>query len=251
MKKLVLLLLLFLPLASAASIADYPHIFVKNGKFKPIYVVGDDAPSLDVVAATVLSTALAKYPNITTEVGTSTLDSEITDITDENAIVIGSPCEMSTAAMLQGNPKPCYKHLAASTGHIRLYEHNNKYQLLITGLTEEDRHEAALFLANQPLKDIRSRTHAIRTMTNSTPQYYNRTTKKNTKVIYTPSTQNISESQPETGSKVTEQESETQEKEISKKSKEPEYGEYEPLERIPEKRGFLARLWAWLKGLFT
>lgn len=252
MKKMVLIVLLLTQAVLGASISDYPYIFVKNGQFDAIYVIGDEAPSLDVVAATELSTNLAKYPNVTTKVGTSRVDSEIADIRDYNAIIIGSPCELRSASFLQGDPNPCYKNLAASTGHIRLYEHNGKYQLLISGITEKDRSEAVKYLARQSLSGLTGKTHAIPTGTGSTPDYYNRTvtqTKKNTQVttdnvVYTPS------EPPQTSAPVVEVKQETSPEDDAKKVKEQKVGEYEPLRELPEKKSILAKFWDWLTGLF-
>ncbi len=251
---LVIVSLLLINTALAANLADYPYMFVNNGKFNAYYVVGDEADSKDVVSATVLSTALAKYPNITTEVGTSKIDDEISDITKYNAIIIGSPCEIQSAYLLQGKPEPCYKNLAASAGHIRLYENNGKYQLLITGLTPEDRYEAAKFIANKPLKDLTTKTYVIATSTGSTPQYYNRSylnvtnnDQTNQNVVYT-SANSIKNETAANNSIIRPENSSNTVK--TKNIIEREEGFYEPLDKIPKRKGFFARIWAWIRGLF-
>lgn len=243
--KWLLLLLLLAVSASAYTISDYPNFFVQNGRFNAIYVIGEEAPALDVVSATAISTALAKYPDVTTEVGTSRLDIEISDITKKNAIVVGSPCENRAAYALEGNPDPCFRNLGGSSGYIKLFENNGKVQLLITGLTAQDRHAAAKFLAERSLTNIKLTTYVIPTNTGSTPSFYeqkNKIPKKtsDTTIIETPipqiTAQNITPS--------------VEKKEIApvpdKKS-----GTYEPLRELPKPQGFWSRLWSWFKGLFS
>lgn len=252
----IILILLIIPAAIAANIADYPYIFVKDGKFKATYVIGEDTNSKDVVSATVLSTALAKYPNITTEIGTSRIDGEIGDITQYNAIVIGSPCELNSAAKLQGEPEPCYKFLSPGSGHIRLYENNGKYQLLITGLSPEDRYQAAKFLANQPLKDLTARTHVIATGTNSSYQYFAQYNNSDNSVAVNNSNQNSqSNSVITTGNNLNTANHSAPI--VEKKVQQTETwlmpqneGHYEPLDEMPKRKGFFGRMWTWLKGLF-
>jgi len=238
--KWFILLILLAGSVSAYTISDYPSFFVQNGRFNAIYVIGEESSALDVVSATAISTALAKYPNVTTEIGTSRLDIEITDITKKNAIVVGSPCENRAAYALEGNPEPCYKNLGGSAGYIKLFENDGKVQLLITGLTAQDRHAAAKFLAEKNIVNIKLSTYVIPTSTGSTPQFFVQNKK--------------SEKTPEPAVAVTSQ-SETAvlpaQTPIAPQVQEKKTGEYEPLKELPKKKGFWARLWAWIKGLFT
>ena len=239
MKKVWLILLLLLPFVSAHTIADWPSFFVSNGKFNAIYVIGEEAPSMDVVSATVISSSLAKYENVTTEVGTSKLDVEVGNISTKNAIVVGSPCDNRAAYQLLGNPEPCYKDLAGSVGYVKLFESNGRVQLLVTGLDEKDRNAAAKFLANSNLKAINSSEFVVNSNSGSVPQYFerknesvNKTVEKN---VTAPVSVEKNVSQPV--------------KNVSK----PAPGAYVPLEEVPvkEKRGFFGRLWDWIVGLFV
>ena len=75
----------------------------------------------------------------------------------------------------------------------------------------------------------------IPTGTGSTPQFFVQKTVKKTPepVVSTP--ESVAETPIAAVASV-------QEKKI---------GEYEPLKELPKKKGFWARLWSWIKGLFT
>lgn len=141
MKKLITILALFLitmMTASAVDLSDYPDFFIKNGRFNGILVIGENAPGEDVVSAIDIAYA---FP---VPVGASRLDSEISDITDYNAIVIGNPCVNSAAAELEETVE-C--DTEKGKGYIKLFEHGNRMQVLVTGLESTDRRAAARVLA--------------------------------------------------------------------------------------------------------
>ena len=233
---------MLLPTVSAVEIADYPDFFVDGDKFDAIFVVGEEAPSMDVVSATEISTAVAQY-NLTPEIGTARVDSEIVDITKKNAIVIGSPCENRAAAQLLGNPSPCYNDLGGGIGYIMVFQHDDKVQLLITGIDEKDRRAAAKFLADKSLESITTDEHMVPSGSGSTPQFYAQKLKEELERL---------EAQNQTNTTVIAQPvQETTTVEAPAEPNITEYGEYEPLEDLPEEKGFFARIWAWLTGLFT
>lgn len=239
MKK-ILILLLLIPIAQAATISEWPDFFVQNDKFRAKYVVGEKSPSLDVISATVISTSLAKFENLTTAIGTSTLDIEISDITIYNAIVIGSPCENRAAMQLMGDPDPCSKDLGGSVGYIKLFENNGKVQLLITGLDEKDRHSAAKYLAGANLSNLTGHEYIVQSASGSTPAFFEQ------KKVESASTNVSTNVTPVTVTNVTKTVSVPVVENISE-----EVGPYDSLEELPEKKGFFARLWSWLKSIFT
>lgn len=244
MKKFLLLLLL-VPLVSAYTISDWPSFFVKDNKFSALYVVAEESPALDVVSATVISTSLARYENVTTEIGTSKLDTEIADISAKDAIVIGSPCENRAAYQLMGGPEPCYKDLAGSVGYIKLFEKNGKVQLLVTGISEKDRNAAAKFLANSNLKIITSKEFVVNSNSGSIPMYY----EKKNQTINVSVSKNVTVSNVSVPKNAAVPEPVNISKNVSNVSK-PVIGPYEPLE-MPEPKGFWSRLWSWFISLFT
>lgn len=236
------ILLLLVPCVSAYTISDWPSFFVSDNVFNAVYVIGEEAPALDVVSATVVSTSLAKFENLTTAVGTSALDSEVGDICARDAVVIGSPCENFAAFKLLGSPEPCYKDLAGSVGYIKLYEKGSKVQLLITGLSEKDRNAAAKFLANSDLSSLDVKEFVVNSGSGSAPQFFERKYAKNESV-------NVSEevSSNITAKNVTKQIIQEPVKNVSVEK----FGEYEPLEELPKaKKGFFGSLWSWFVGLF-
>jgi len=239
MKKiLVIMLLMLLPAVSAATISEWPHFFVNEGVFSAVYVVGAEAPSLDVVSATMISSGLSNFENVTTEVGTSKLDSEVNDITKMDAVVIGSPCENKAADQLLGSPSPCDKGLNGSTGYIQLFENNNKVQLLITGLTAEDRKAAALYLSGSDLSNLDTDYHSVQTGSGS---------KQAEKVK--PEVKN------ETNSPVENKTEELPEIEPLITPEEIIIEEIEPIEvkefEEKEPKTFIGKVWNWFKSLFS
>lgn len=246
MKKLLLLLLL-VPCVSAVMISDWPSFYVSNGKFNAIYVIGEEAPALDVVSATVISSSLAKFENVTTEVGTSRLDTEIANISTKDAIVVGSPCDNRAAYQLMGSPEPCYKDLSGSVGYIKLFQNYGRVQLLITGLDEKDRNAAAKFLANSNLKLINSTEFVINSNSGSKPQYF----KKLNQTAVNQTVANKTVEKPKLNQTVTNVSTNVTAKVVPKNVSKP-VGSYQPLEEIPQaKRGFFGRIWAWIVSLFT
>jgi len=242
-----LIALLFIPAVNAALISDWPMFFVKDNKFSAKYVVGEEAPALDVVSATVISTSLAKFENVSIEVGTSILDSEISDVTAVNAIVIGSPCENRAAYRLMGSPEPCYKDLGGSLGYIKLYENNGKIQLLITGLEDKDRHAAAKYLAEKSLSNIKTKEYLVPSGSGSVPAFFEQRLRERN------AAQNASEQNVTSVAEIKNVTQTVPVVNVSKTVQKPVPGAYEPLKEIPkkEKLGFWASIWAWIKGLFA
>jgi hypothetical protein len=244
-KEWLILFLLVIQLVSASTIADWPKFFVHSGKFTAKYVVGEEAPALDVVSATVISTSLAKFENVTTEIGTSTLDTEISNISIHDAVIIGSPCENKAAFQLMGNPDPCYKDLGGSVGYIKLYQGNGRTQLLITGLDEKDRSAAAKYLAQKDLSGIQSTEYVVPSNSGSVPSFFVQKAKNVTKNVTTNTTfeSNVTYISPTPIPVIAQN--------VTPKKVVP--GPYEPIEEMPvaKKKGWWAGFWDWLIGLFT
>lgn len=244
---IVLFLLAAVPCVFAVTLSEYPYFFVNEGTFEAIYVVGEEAPALDVVSATAISTALARYPNVSTAVGTSRVDSEIPNIVYRNAIVIGSPCENKAAAILEGNPSPCYANLSGGIGYLKLFEQNGKKQLLITGLTDKDRNAAAKFLASAQLSNVLAKEFQVASGSGSSVPSSISAPKN-----ITPNNQvsNISDVQSDIPSAMKTADSMNFSNQTSKKEVKKSIGEYEPLSDVPKRKGFFSRMWDWIVSLF-
>lgn len=235
MKKLLLFLLCAMTV-SAYSISDFPYFFAPNGTFNALYVVGEETDALDVVSATLISTSLARF-SVNTTIGTSRIDSEIGNITTRNAIVIGSPCENTAAAQLEGFPNPCFAKYGGSVGYIKLFEQNGRVQLLITGLTPEDRHAAAKFFAQTNVSLMKTKEYVLSTNTKSVPPFF----QQPNITISAPS--NVTVSQPVNAT--------VQQNTTQVKKEPPKVAKYESLKEMPKKKGVWARFWNWLTSIFT
>ncbi len=93
-------------------------------------------------------------------VGVSKLASEVGDITQYNAIVVGGPCANPIAAQLMGNPEPCWESIAK--GVAKIYEHaNGNVALLAAGRTGQDTRRVARALATGQIASVKSKEAEI------------------------------------------------------------------------------------------
>ena len=115
---------------SSAALGLYPSYFMDGAAFKQdfVTVVGGEAPASYVVAiANLIARTPGKKP-----VGFSMLDGDITDITHDDAIVVGNACNNEVIAKLFSNPAPCDNApLPDGKGLIRLYQSADGHVLLL------------------------------------------------------------------------------------------------------------------------
>ncbi|MBI4148269.1 hypothetical protein HY490_03175 [Candidatus Woesearchaeota archaeon] len=133
----VLMVLLALPVLS--SISDYPNFF-RSGE--PVIVVGDNAPASDVVAAINIAQAMVNLGVISTPDRTR-LASEIGDIAQLNAVVIGSPCHNPVTDQLLGHPVPCDEAIPEGKGLVKLVQFSSGKSALIVAARSEQTRELA------------------------------------------------------------------------------------------------------------
>jgi len=70
------------------------------------------------------------------QIGAAKLASEVSDVTQHNAVVVGGPCANPIAATLLGNPEPCWESVPENTAIVKLVEHANaNVALLVNGRT--------------------------------------------------------------------------------------------------------------------
>ena len=68
------------------------------------------------------------------QIGAAKLASEIADITQWNAVVVGGPCANPIAAELLGNPEPCWESVPENKAIVKLFEHaNGNVAVLVNG----------------------------------------------------------------------------------------------------------------------
>ncbi|MEM2916650.1 MAG: hypothetical protein QXT19_04830 [Candidatus Woesearchaeota archaeon] len=93
-------------------------------------------------------------------VGVSKLASEVADITQYNAIVVGGPCANPIAAQLMGNPEPCWESIVK--GVAKIYQHaNGNVALLAAGRTGQDTRRVARALATGQIASVKSKEAEI------------------------------------------------------------------------------------------
>jgi hypothetical protein len=113
-------------------------VYPGSQTFANIYVTGTDSTSSETTTPYSLL-----WNNI------SALDSEVTDKTEKNLILVGGPCTNTLTAEVMGNPKPCDKGFEPGKAIIRLYEKvlgGKKSALVIAGYSGQDTRNAASIL---------------------------------------------------------------------------------------------------------
>ncbi len=123
------------------TLYDYPS-FLDD----PIIVVGDDAPSIDVITATVISTYLITH-DVTAE---TKLASEITDFTSDDLILIGSPCENNAIAELLHYDSDSCSGVVTEMNNavIKLLVFDSNEVIIITGYDNSDTKDASAMLTS-------------------------------------------------------------------------------------------------------
>jgi len=91
-------------------------------------------------------------------VNAAKLDSEITDITSMNAIVVGGPCVNSAAAILMGHPEKCWESIPENKAIIKLYEDGNNVAILVAGRNALNTRMASKVLAHSSDYDLIDKT---------------------------------------------------------------------------------------------
>ncbi|MBW2996229.1 hypothetical protein KY332_02905 [Candidatus Woesearchaeota archaeon] len=135
------------------DLSDYPYPFVDGCDFNGAIVVGDNAPAEDVTGATDISSTLAVSGEIDGEacnvdMPPNKLASEVTDVSAQNVISVGNPCDNAISGELWGNPIDCDMGLSEGQARIKMYNLGGNIQLLVAGPTTEDTRRAARVLYN-------------------------------------------------------------------------------------------------------
>jgi hypothetical protein len=134
-----------------ADLSDFPKMFVsKNAEqkkeFNGFIIVGAKATPKDVIAAQSVATAINGLIRRTDYSVGAVMDSQISDVKNVNAIVIGSPCENSAAKVLLGSD--CKAGLASGKAKVKLFSNNGKIQIAVVGYSPDDTIRASDALAD-------------------------------------------------------------------------------------------------------
>jgi len=88
-------------------------------------------------------------------IGSAHLDSEIADITQFNAVVVGGPCANSISAQLLGRTEPCWSSVPENKAIIRLIEHeNSNVAMIVAGRSALNTRQACRAVANGEITKI-------------------------------------------------------------------------------------------------
>lgn len=95
-------------------------------------------------------------------VGVSKLSSEVGDITQFNAVVVGGPCANPVSARLMNNPEPCWKSVPENQAIVKLYEHaNGNVALLVAGRTAMNTRQASRALLTGDIKKVNAKEAVV------------------------------------------------------------------------------------------
>lgn len=122
--------------ADAKGLQDFPEMFLsyKMGRtgnhFNGLIVVGEQAPSRDVLSAAELTKLFVRIAK--DDVITAYMDSEVEDIKAQNAIIIGRPCENTHSATLLGTTQ-CSAGLSQGDAKLKFFKHGEFVQIVAYG----------------------------------------------------------------------------------------------------------------------
>lgn len=92
------------------------------------------------------------------QIGAAKLASEIADITQFNAIVVGGPCANPIAAQLMGNPEPCWEAVPENKAVVKLFEHaNGNVAMLVAGRAAKNTRQASRAVATNQISAVNSK----------------------------------------------------------------------------------------------
>ena len=140
------------------DLGDYPNFLIQGGVFKGVLIIGDKAPSADVISITDIAMSLAYsienngYP---IAIGETKLASELDNIKSKNAILVGSPCINKGIADLfpKFDSSKCvddytYSGIPKNKGIILVVENNGNTQIIVTGYSQTNINHASKVLLN-------------------------------------------------------------------------------------------------------
>jgi hypothetical protein len=87
-------------------------------------------------------------------VGAVKLDSEVSNIKAQNAVVVGGPCANTAAASLMGNPANCAEGFVEGEGIIKLFENGDNIAMLVAGYSALDTRKATQVVAEYSEYDL-------------------------------------------------------------------------------------------------
>ncbi|MBW3004408.1 hypothetical protein KY310_01080 [Candidatus Woesearchaeota archaeon] len=143
---------------SKIDLSNYPELFIKGRSLNGNFVVGDQAPADDVIAAIDISVSFQKYG--VSKTGGAMLASEISNY-NRNIISVGRPCDNAvTAQILRANgisdyDFDCSYGLKPGQAVVYLFDYNGYAHMLVFGYSRLETRQMARALTFQKLKGTR------------------------------------------------------------------------------------------------
>lgn len=138
MKKILIIFLVIL--MANFTLADFTDMFIEDGEFNGILVVGESAPSADTLAMTNIAMGLQQAAideSGVNKIGDkSMLDSEVKSM-EQDIISIGRPCVNEITEEIIGSDD-CYAMLEDSAGVVFTKEVDGYTHMVVYGCTDED-----------------------------------------------------------------------------------------------------------------
>jgi len=137
------------------DLSNYPELFIKGKSLNGIFVVGDQAPADDVIAAIDISMSFQKYG--VSKTGEAMLASEVNHY-KRNIISVGRPCDNAvTAQILRANgisdyDFDCSYGLKPGQAMVYLFDYHGYAHLLVFGYSRLETRQAARQLTFQKMK---------------------------------------------------------------------------------------------------
>lgn len=128
------------------DLSNFPDMFIKNGVFDGVIVVGDKAPASDVIAQSNLVQFFVGYTGKSL-VGSTKLASEIKSL-NQNIISIGSACHNNVSWEIMVQPKQCDRWLEPGKAMILSYGYKDYVYIVIAGYSDKGTRNAVDFLIN-------------------------------------------------------------------------------------------------------
>jgi len=144
------------------DLSYYPSQYFASGAFDGKIVVGQIAPTSDVVAAIDIAASLQNGSNGTFPVGIAVLDVDVPNPYILNLISVGNPCNNKVTAKLMGNPDHCLQGFSAGHGIIKLFSNNGKTQIVVAGYGNDDTLVTARVLADYDDYQLKGKLCGVR-----------------------------------------------------------------------------------------
>ncbi|MFH1590632.1 MAG: hypothetical protein ABIC95_01755 [archaeon] len=130
-----------------------------SGQDKFIITYPDDQTTAAVfvtseVTGTSTSGGVTRTTFVPIPISASKLASEVSNVENENAIVVGGPCVNSAAALLMGNPAECWAGFEEGKAMLKVFENDGNVALLVAGFGAVDTKRATNVLAEWDKYDL-------------------------------------------------------------------------------------------------